>query len=801
MNILNVLAEVTVYSAIIFAVTMLVKKTLGSRMSAFLHYTVWLVLVLRLAMPFTIDSPLRLFVLPAESTAVSETQDAPVTYNNFEDAGTYSEADTSTDADTSFSQPSANHNTGDTQPVPAQTKEPSHITWQQAVVALWLAGTGLCIAYIAAVYIGLNRKIKKKGVEPSTRLKELFEQTKVQMGIKAKLRLVCLYEYGTPALMFPGTVLMPMDSLAVMDEEQTRYALRHELMHYKRADHIISMLLSLLNAVYWFNPFVWLAFRQMRKDMETACDGRVVKNLGKEQKSNYAALIVRLFAQPVHRQIVLGMAQVDARKTAEHRVRGIFMKEKSKNSAKLVCVVLAATILVTCFTTACQPTPESPAVVNKNEGVMESAIAASPEPTDKKYEAPETLVLEEFDVNAKLTASIDAQVEIPDTNAYPVYEFVKGTYAQEQVDKIIEYFYGDKTLYNAAQPLTKDVFEERLVDAKRVYQEILNGATNEAGNVKYENSSEEMLEVIESLEQAILTAPETNEVQVSDGTLKPSTISLYNMETLYVTPDISQKDSMSFIVRNSIDSDGASYLRLINGYRYYPIGDSVNKQVDGITTTPQEAKQTVQDMLDSFGCNFMEAAVVEAGQVIESEEVVRDDLTGGYRVTCLRRAGDFLVTTMSDGSDYLNEQNMTDEELNEMYSHMWPPEELYVYVDDTGVTAIDWQGYGEIASTVSENVKLLPFERLSDLFKNAISAQYSWMSEEEERRYSITVDRIVLSMARIQVKDNPENWQLVPVWEFYGTYTYYNQNGTEEIVGNYGRSLLIINAIDGSMVL
>ena len=158
---------------------------------------------------------------------------------------------------------------------------------------------------------------------------------------------------------------MPLDALAAMNNEQTRYALRHELTHFKRGDHIVSILLSLLNAVYWFNPFVWLAFRQMRMDMETACDGAVVKRLDDKGRNRYAALIVSLFAQPVHRQIVLGMAQADARKVAEQRIRGIFMRGTSKRSVKLTAALMAAILLMTCFTTACQPTPEKEVVVAK----------------------------------------------------------------------------------------------------------------------------------------------------------------------------------------------------------------------------------------------------------------------------------------------------------------------------------------------------------------------------------------------------------------------------------------------------
>ena len=508
MNILNVLAQITVYSAIIFAVTMLVKKALGSRMSAFLHYAVWLVLVLRLVMPFTIDSPMRFFTIPAESEAVQETQDMSGSYDTLEDTAAHSVADTTSAANTSFSQPPVYENTGTAQPAPAQAQEHSRFTWQQAVITIWLAGAGVCIAYIAAVYISLNRKIKKKASAPSMRLKELFEQTKTQMGIKSKLNLVCLYEYGTPALMFPRTVLMPMDALAVMDEEQTRFALRHELAHYKRADHVMSILLSLLNAVYWFNPFVWLAFRQMRKDMETACDGQVVKSIGTAQKSRYAALIVRLFAQPEHRQIVLGLAQADARKTAEHRVRGIFMKEKSKKSVKLICVVLAATLLFTCFTTACQPTPEESAVVGKGEFEDIIAQEQTENQEDKTpviaepYEAPDSWT-ESIDMKGSdIEVNVDADIIVPDVSAYPVYEVVKNNFTQQQIDDLMDYFVQDKDIMQAPG-MTKADYQEMLIEAKR-------GQMIDGEYVVNENS----LAWVKEVEEMIHNAPETSEPQV-----------------------------------------------------------------------------------------------------------------------------------------------------------------------------------------------------------------------------------------------------------------------------------------------
>ena len=64
----------------------------------------------------------------------------------------------------------------------------------------------------------------------------------------------------------------------------------------------------------------------------------------------------------------------------------------------------------------------------------------------------------------------------------------------------------------------------------------------------------------------------------------------------------------------------------------------------------------------------------------------------------------------------------------------------------------------------------------------------------------IEIMRVALSMARVQVKDAPDQWQLVPVWEFYGTYTYYDDEGTAHTSDYSTRSLLTINAVDGSTI-
>ena len=70
----------------------------------------------------------------------------------------------------------------------------------------------------------------------------------------------------------------------------------------------------------------------------------------------------------------------------------------------------------------------------------------------------------------------------------------------------------------------------------------------------------------------------------------------------------------------------------------------------------------------------------------------------------------------------------------------------------------------------------------------------------EQDGVEICITRVALSMARVQVKDAPGSWQLVPAWEFYGTLISYDEGGTAQEYPYPERSLLTLNAVDGSMI-
>lgn len=92
--------------------------------------------------------------------------------------------------------------------------------------------------------------------------------------------------YSTAFLRSPITtgfwhpqIYIPIHLISDYREKDMRYILLHELQHYHYKDAIPNFLMNLAGMLYWFNPIVWYALREMRTDREVACDDAVLQSL------------------------------------------------------------------------------------------------------------------------------------------------------------------------------------------------------------------------------------------------------------------------------------------------------------------------------------------------------------------------------------------------------------------------------------------------------------------------------------------------------------------------------------------
>ncbi|MDD2648667.1 MAG: DUF6034 family protein [Eubacteriales bacterium] len=129
--------------------------------------------------------------------------------------------------------------------------------------------------------------------------------------------------------------------------------------------------------------------------------------------------------------------------------------------------------------------------------------------------------------------------------------------------------------------------------------------------------------------------------------------------------------------------------------------------------------------------------------------------------------------------------------------YSWPLsyERLSICVSDQGIRFIDYQNTYEILQETNVDAALLPFESIADVIKTILPLKYTTY-EYSLGSFNITIHRISLGYGRINRKDNPTRYELVPVWYVFG------YEGKNESV--FGRSdydcILMVNAMDGTII-
>lgn len=275
MKLLNLLMELTIYSSIIFGVTILFKWLLGDKMSPTMHLAMWSLLLIRLVMPITLESNMHFFTFPTRSTQIESYSDnLPMTaQSNLTDS-------LKNPGNTKQNDETSNHMRSD-------TSNFFNISPPVVLLAIWVTGMGCMIIVTAIGYQRLLKRTRRNAIDVPPELYALLAECQTELGIHNQITLNVQCCGKSPALLFPSTILLPVHVLQ-MDKDHIKMVLLHELTHYKRKDPLFTMLLLTLRIIYWFNPMIWIAESMIRDDMETACDSMVIKHLGANQKSYYA---------------------------------------------------------------------------------------------------------------------------------------------------------------------------------------------------------------------------------------------------------------------------------------------------------------------------------------------------------------------------------------------------------------------------------------------------------------------------------------------------------------------------------
>ncbi|HEX8706782.1 MAG TPA: M56 family metallopeptidase [Pyrinomonadaceae bacterium] len=216
-----------------------------------------------------------------------------------------------------------------------------------------LAWAALALLLLCRLLIGLsatNLLARRAAEFKDPALTELFSALVAEVGLKSRVRLLRSERTLMPIVcgILRPAVLLPADAEA-WSENQRRMVLLHELTHVARRDCLTQAIAQVACALYWFNPFVWMAARRLRVEREQACDDYVL-SIG-TKPSDYAHHLLEI-ARSMQERSVFQWSQTTsvamARKSQlEGRLLAILSKENRRGAVSRVATTgLAGLIFV-----------------------------------------------------------------------------------------------------------------------------------------------------------------------------------------------------------------------------------------------------------------------------------------------------------------------------------------------------------------------------------------------------------------------------------------------------------------------
>lgn len=215
-------------------------------------------------------------------------------------------------------------------PVPAAAA-PVSVT---AILAwVWLAGLAAMALYAILSTAVLRRR--------------LSESIPYAEGIRCSDRADTPFVLG----IFRPVIYLPTG----LCEDDIPYILAHERAHIRRRDHIWKPLGFALLSVYWFNPVLWLAYILLCRDIEAACDERVIREMSEEGRRAYSGALLNC---AVHRRAITACPIAFGEGGVKGRIRSV-MNYRKPAFWLIVLAILASIIAAVCLLTT-RPTPETP---------------------------------------------------------------------------------------------------------------------------------------------------------------------------------------------------------------------------------------------------------------------------------------------------------------------------------------------------------------------------------------------------------------------------------------------------------
>ncbi|OPH57658.1 hypothetical protein BC351_03845 [Paenibacillus ferrarius] len=309
--------SVSAMASVLVVFIIVMQKVLKAHLKPRWHYILWLLVILRLIMPWSPESKLSIY----NWVGTPEVVQSVVHFDQAEPA----------------------LRTDEHESPGAKTQ-----ILYRILLAAWLLGVVLLGTYTLSINLKFARKLKQE-TEAITdeRIRQLFRQCKKRMGIQGHIALVASDELASPSLFgfMKPQLIMPTVLLQNLNDEQLQHVFLHELAHSKRKDIWVNGFMHALLIIHWFNPILWYAYRRMREDQEIASDALALSCLAPDKSQAYGYTLITLLESIAKRNQVFGNVNLTGNKAQLQR-RILMIKQFKLHSYRWSFLGLATMIFI-----------------------------------------------------------------------------------------------------------------------------------------------------------------------------------------------------------------------------------------------------------------------------------------------------------------------------------------------------------------------------------------------------------------------------------------------------------------------
>lgn len=231
-----------------------------------------------------------------------------------------------------------------TEIVPLSDKGSKGLTGLELVAVIWLCGGIGYISMHLFSYFHYRKRLMKQGmpVEDEEILRQL-SLVKKELGIKNEISVWKYSKAASPMLIgfLKPVLVLPGEEY---NKEELFFIIKHELVHFKRHDIWMKLLLVAANGVHWFNPVVWIMQKEAVIDMEMSCDERVVQNIDYAGKKAYAEALFSTFHRRYAGKTLLSTQFQGGKQIMKKRFKNILLGKKERNGLLLLTGIAVLTM-------------------------------------------------------------------------------------------------------------------------------------------------------------------------------------------------------------------------------------------------------------------------------------------------------------------------------------------------------------------------------------------------------------------------------------------------------------------------